>query len=81
MQDLIPEGDQIAELVTMASGMLMTYLPQLFLAIVTLVVGLWLINRFVNAIDKKLTARDPTLGRFITGLTSILLKGCSADFG
>jgi small conductance mechanosensitive channel len=74
MQDLIPEGDQIAELVTMASGMLMTYLPQLFLAIVTLVVGLWLINRFVNAIDKKLTARDPTLGRFITGLTSILLK-------
>ncbi|TDT40339.1 small conductance mechanosensitive channel [Halospina denitrificans] len=74
MQDLIPESDQITDLVTMASGMLMSYLPQLLLAIITLVVGLWLINRFVNTLDKKLTAKDPTLGRFVTGLTSILLK-------
>lgn len=74
MEDLIPESNQISELVTMASGMLMNYLPQLVLAIVTLVVGLWLINRFVNTIDRKLTAKDPTLGRFVTGLTSILLK-------
>lgn len=74
MQDLIPDADQLSELSSMAVGMTMTYLPQLLLAVVTLVVGLWLINRFVNALDKKLTAKDPTLGRFVTGLASILLK-------
>ena len=74
MQEMIPNSDQVAELVTMAAGMFMNYLPQLVLAIVTLVAGLWLINRFVNTVGKKLTARDATLGRFVTGLTSILLK-------
>ncbi|MGM0451161.1 MAG: mechanosensitive ion channel family protein [Pseudomonadota bacterium] len=74
MEDMIPDADQISELSSMAVGMLMTYLPQLLLAIVTLVIGLWLINRFVTALDKKLTAKDPTLGRFVTGLVSMLLK-------
>lgn len=74
MESMIPDTDQLAELTSMAAGMAMTYLPQLLLAIVTLVVGLWLINRFVAAIDRKLTEKDPTLGRFITGLASILLK-------
>jgi small conductance mechanosensitive channel len=74
MENMIPDTDQLAELTSMAAGMAMTYLPQLLLAIVTLVVGLWLINRFVAAIDRKLTEKDPTLGRFITGLASILLK-------
>lgn len=74
MDALIQDTDQLAELGAMAAGMLMNYLPQLLLAIVTLVIGLWLINRFVNTLDRKLTAKDPTLGRFVTGLTSILLK-------
>lgn len=74
MEELIPDSDQIPELVTMATGMFMSYLPQLLLAIITLVVGMWLITRFVNTVGKKLTDRDPTLGRFVTGLASILLK-------
>ncbi len=74
MEDMIPDAGQISELTSMAVGMLMSYLPQLLLAIVTLVIGLWLINRFVATIDKKLTARDPTLGRFATGVVSMLLK-------
>ncbi|WP_077529682.1 mechanosensitive ion channel family protein [Vreelandella utahensis] len=74
MQSMIPDTEQLQELTSMAAGMAMNYLPQLLLAIVTLVVGLWLINRFVTALDKKLTAKDPTLGRFVTGLASILLK-------
>lgn len=74
MEELIPDSDQISELVTMATGMFMSYLPQLLLAIITLVVGMWLITRFVNTVGKKLTDRDPTLGRFVTGLASILLK-------
>jgi len=74
MDSLFQDTDRIGELATMASGMLMNYLPQLLLAVITLVVGLWLINRFVAGLDRKLTARDPTLGRFVTGLVSILLK-------
>ena len=74
MESMIPDTEQLQELTSMAAGMAMNYLPQLLLAIVTLVVGLWLINRFVTALDKKLTAKDPTLGRFVTGLASILLK-------
>lgn len=74
MESMIPDTEQLQELTSMAAGMAMNYLPQLLLAIVTLVVGLWLINRFVTALDRKLTAKDPTLGRFVTGLVSILFK-------
>ena len=74
MESMIPDTEQLQELTSMAVGMAMNYLPQLLLAIVTLVVGLWLINRFVTALDRKLTAKDPTLGRFVTGLVSILFK-------
>lgn len=74
MASIIPDVERLSQLVDVAAAMAMSYLPQLLLAVVTLVVGLWLINRFVTAIDKKLTARDPTLGRFVTGLVSILLK-------
>ncbi|MGM0434292.1 MAG: mechanosensitive ion channel family protein [Pseudomonadota bacterium] len=74
MESMIPDTEQLQELTSMAAGMAMNYLPQLLLAVITLVVGLWLINRFVTTIDKTLTARDPTLGRFVTGLVSILLK-------
>ncbi|KAA8983451.1 MULTISPECIES: mechanosensitive ion channel family protein [Gammaproteobacteria] len=74
MESMIPDTEQLQELTSMAAGMAMNYLPQLLLAVITLVVGLWLINRFVTALDRKLTAKDPTLGRFVTGLVSILFK-------
>lgn len=74
MENLIPDSDQLAQLTSMAVSMAMNYVPQLLLAIVTLVIGLWLIKRFTAAIDKKLTAKDPTLGRFVTSLLSVLLK-------
>ncbi|MFO8142915.1 MAG: mechanosensitive ion channel, partial [Marinobacter sp.] len=51
-----------------------TYTPKLMLAIVTLVIGLWLINRFVTIVDKKLGAKDPTLNKFLCGLISIIFK-------
>lgn len=66
--------EQVTELANVALEMGVSYAPQLLLALVTLVVGLWLINRFVRVVDGKLTAKDPTLGRFVSGLTSILLK-------
>jgi small conductance mechanosensitive channel len=38
------------------------------------VVGLWLINRFVRLLDKKLGAKDPTLNKFLCGLIGAITK-------
>ena len=54
--------------------MVITYAPKVLLAIVTLIVGLWLINRFISVLDKKLGAKDPTLNKFLCGLISVILK-------
>ncbi|KAB7627590.1 mechanosensitive ion channel family protein [Alkalilimnicola sp. S0819] len=55
-------------------ALLLGYAPKVLLAIVTLLAGLWLIKRFVNVLDKKLSARDPTLGKFLSGVISVALK-------
>jgi len=53
----------------------MTYGPKLLLTLVTLVIGLWVINRFVNTLDRTLKKSvDPTLMRFFHNLLSIGLK-------
>jgi len=44
------------------------------LAIITLIVGMWLINRFVSVLDKKLGQKDPTLNKFLCGLIGAMLK-------
>jgi small conductance mechanosensitive channel len=44
------------------------------LAIITLIVGMWLINRFVSVLDKKLGQKDPTLNKFLCGLIGSVLK-------
>lgn len=54
---------------------IMTHGPGFVLAIVTLIVGLWIINRLVNAVDKALSQKwDPTLIKFSHSLISIGLK-------
>jgi len=50
------------------------YAPKVVLAIITLVIGMWLINRFVTVLDKKLSAKDPTLTKFLCGLIGVVLK-------
>lgn len=62
------------EVISTATTLAMRYLPQLALALITLVVGLWLIKHFVTLLEKRLSDQDPTLGRFITSLASVLLK-------
>ncbi|BES73562.1 mechanosensitive ion channel family protein [Marinobacter nanhaiticus D15-8W] len=74
MENLFQGDGQVAELVQMAYGMVIAYAPKVLLAIVTLVVGLWLINRVINVLDKKLGAKDPTLNKFLCGLISAILK-------
>lgn len=68
--------DQISGYVDTGVSMAMTYGPKLLLAILVLLVGLWIINRFVALSLRTMESRsvDPTLGRFMTNFLSILFK-------
>ncbi len=55
--------------------LLIAYAPKLLLALATLLIGLWLIKRFVGWMDGRLATRtDPSLHRFALTLASIGLK-------
>lgn len=73
MEDLVGNIN-VPELYDQASSLIMAYAPKLLLAIVTLVIGLWLINRVIGVMDKKLGAKDPTLNKFLCGLIGAVLK-------
>jgi len=73
MEDLVGNID-VPELYDQGLSLIMTYAPKLILAIVTLLLGLWLINRMIGVLDKKLGAKDPTLNKFLCGLISAILK-------
>ncbi len=74
MEELFGKNGNPSELLDQAIAMIMTYAPKVILAIVTLIIGLWLINRFVGVLDKKLGAKDPTLNKFLCGLIGAVLK-------
>ncbi|MBL3823278.1 MULTISPECIES: mechanosensitive ion channel family protein [Marinobacter] len=74
MEDLFGAEGGASELMNQAMALVMTYAPKVVLAIVTLIVGMWLINRFVNVLDNKLGKKDPTLNKFLCGLISVILK-------
>ncbi|MAA65921.1 MAG: mechanosensitive ion channel protein MscS [Alteromonadaceae bacterium] len=74
MENLMQGDGQIAELVQMAYAMVIAYAPKVLLAIITLIVGLWLIKRVIGVLDRKLGAKDPTLNKFMCGLISAILK-------
>ena len=59
-----------------AVELLMTYTPKLVLAIITLIIGLWIIRTIVNVARKSLqvSKTDKTLVPFITSLVSWILK-------
>jgi len=68
--------DQLQHLTLRAQELLITYLPQVLLAIVFLVVGLWLIRALVRGIGKAMQARDmePSLIPFVKSLIGAVLK-------
>ncbi|MCG8670919.1 MAG: mechanosensitive ion channel [Pseudomonadales bacterium] len=68
--------EKVEELTQMAMELSMAYLPKLALAIVTLIIGLWIIRRVGNLFERLMEARnsEPTLRRFIHSLTDILFK-------
>lgn len=69
MENLTKYGDKAVELI-------MGYLPQLVLAIITLIIGLWIIKLIVKGLVRMMERRkvDPSLQGFLSSLVRILLK-------
>lgn len=74
MEDLFSDSGKASELLEQGMTMVMAYAPKVLLAIITLVIGLWVINRFVTVLDNKLGKKDPTLNKFLCALIGALLK-------
>ena len=74
MENLFQDPNKLNHLIDTGWTMVMQYAPRALLAIITLLVGLWLINRLVRLLDARLHQRDPTLAKFLGGFISISLK-------
>lgn len=75
MENLDKTNEQVQELLQTFYTMCVTYGPQVVLAIVTLIVGLWIINKFTRTLNTNLTSKvDATLGQFVASILSIILK-------
>ena len=68
--------DQLQSYLDTAVQLGMQYAPKLLLAIIVLLAGMWIINRFVAGVAFALEKRDvePTLARFLRSLINILFK-------
>ncbi len=78
MEDLpVPiSTEEINQYTDMAIEMAITYVPQFVLALVTLIIGLWIINKITGGVSKALErgSVDETLQKFLTSLSNIGLK-------
>lgn len=54
MEEVLGTDVDASQLIDQAISLVMTYAPKFVLAIITLLVGLWLINRFVKVLDNRL---------------------------
>lgn len=76
MDSVSDSQDQINEIVEMLWGLVLTHGPQLVLAILTLIIGLWVINKVVSFSQSKMDKNvDETLHKFVGSLVSFGLKG------
>jgi len=75
MENLDKTNEQLQELLQTAYTLTMSYGPKLVLALLTLIIGLWLINKLVRRFNTSLTNKvDATLGQFGSSLVSVILK-------
>ena len=75
MDELSNATAQMEKLTETAYTLGLTYGPKLVLAILTLIIGMWIIKRVVKGANTHFTAKaDPTLGQFVSNLASVLLK-------
>ena len=63
-------------LISTAMEMAVTYAPKVLMAILTLIIGFWLVKRIVSFAHKAIarSGTDETLTKFLCSLISILLK-------
>lgn len=68
--------ESIDTYLTLGLTMAMSYLPNVLLAIITLVVGLWIIKRLTRFVANRLNKYDveASLGHFLTSVINIMLK-------
>ncbi len=67
--------DNVDQYVQKAIELTIEYAPQLILAILTLVIGMWIINRVLKLADNSLQKKfDPTLTKFVHSLASVMLR-------
>jgi len=68
--------DNIQNLIEQGMEMAMLYLPKLLLALITLIIGFWVISKIVNGVGKVLQLRnvEATLERFLASLVGGALK-------
>lgn len=68
--------EQVQPYLDTAIGLSMAYLPKVVLALVTLVVGFWIIKRVIKGMNRMLghKAVDDTLQKFMTSFIDVLLK-------
>ena len=68
--------DNVAKFIDQAIEMAMVYLPKLLLALITLLVGFWIISKLAKGLEKVLSLRqvEATLQRFLGTMLSGILK-------
>jgi small conductance mechanosensitive channel len=65
---------KLAEYLHQGTSLAMTYVPRVVLALIILIAGWWLIKRVVLLAARRLDARDPSLGTFLSSLIGLGLK-------
>ncbi|KZY37662.1 mechanosensitive ion channel protein MscS [Oleiphilus sp. HI0081] len=75
MENITETTDKLEGYADIAVEAAILYGPKVVLAIVTLIIGLWVINRIVSKVEKHFTSKaDPTLGSFVSSLASVIFK-------
>jgi len=66
----------INEITQKATGMAIEYAPKVVMALVTLIIGFWIIKKLMGFLDRALTksGMDISLSKFLSSLISALLK-------
>ena len=67
--------EDVQHYIDQAIDLSIAYAPKFILAILTLIIGLWIINRILKVTDRALSKKfDPTLTKFVSSLASVGLK-------
>lgn len=67
--------DNLQPYIDQAIALSIAYIPKLLLALLTLIIGMWIINHLLSLVRTRLARRfDPTLSQFVLSLGSVVLK-------